>query len=329
MASSDGTVGDSQTLQLCLALQDRLESVEKEFRTLKDENIALRLALEEMKAVQNKTYASVVSSENGEASSDSASVLKCDKASSNNQWVVASSKGTLKCVIRKQQANLPLTNKFDSLSDNCEDQAECKEVKIDQPSLRRQPTTTTTTPRTTQNSTTTPKSPAKVKNNISVVGDSLVRHLDKSTNVKLRKVTCLPGAGVKRVQTKIDKVMEESGDNPIIWLNVGSNDIEHCKSEELLDRYTEILDRVRRKGGRPVVHGILPRRGVTWDWSSRAIGINSRLEQFCQDEEIPFLDNWCTFYGNDRLYARDGVHLSRLGVQKLASTLEGISLGFC
>ncbi|KAG7159001.1 putative Helix-turn-helix domain-containing protein 5 [Homarus americanus] len=59
-----GISRDTVRLWLCLALQDRLEKVEKEVQSLKGENLALKLVLEE-----KKTFASVV--KDGEVEVDS------------------------------------------------------------------------------------------------------------------------------------------------------------------------------------------------------------------------------------------------------------------
>ncbi|KAG7163782.1 hypothetical protein Hamer_G026048 [Homarus americanus] len=68
MAAADEYSTTSHVLQLCLALQDRLEKVEKEVQSLKGENLALKLVLEE-----KKTLASVV--KDGEVEVDSWKVV--------------------------------------------------------------------------------------------------------------------------------------------------------------------------------------------------------------------------------------------------------------
>ncbi|KAG7175276.1 putative helix-turn-helix HTH_28 domain containing protein 1 [Homarus americanus] len=83
---------------LCLALQDRLEKVEKEVQSLKGENLALKLVLEE-----KKTFASVV--KDGEVEVDS--------------WKVVAASAT-KCTLKRHSA-VDLNNRFSTLSDECEE----------------------------------------------------------------------------------------------------------------------------------------------------------------------------------------------------------------
>ncbi|KAG7166608.1 hypothetical protein Hamer_G013616 [Homarus americanus] len=88
------------TFSSCLALQDRLEKVEKEVQSLKGENLALKLVLEE-----KKTFASVV--KDGEVEVDS--------------WKVVAASAT-KCTLKRHSA-VDLNNRFSTLSDECEEGA--------------------------------------------------------------------------------------------------------------------------------------------------------------------------------------------------------------
>ncbi|KAG7171179.1 hypothetical protein Hamer_G027207 [Homarus americanus] len=98
MAAADEYSTTSHVLQLCLALQDRLEKVEKEVQSLKGENLALKLVLEE-----KKTFASVV--KDGEV----------------NSWKVVDASAT-KCTLKRHSAVDP-NNRFSILSDECEEGA--------------------------------------------------------------------------------------------------------------------------------------------------------------------------------------------------------------
>ena len=158
-----------------------------------------------------------------------------------------------------------------------------------------------------------------------VLGDSHVRHLDSAFCARDRENrtrVCLPGAGISRVSSRIDTCLEENGTKPIVFLSAGGNDLGKVRSEELLGKFRLALDKIRSKGGIPVVCGVLPRRGVGAEWLFRAIAVNRRLAVHCKSNGWSFIDNWDLFYGKDALYARDGVHLSRQGVRVLAGTLE-------
>ncbi|KAG7159698.1 hypothetical protein Hamer_G032082 [Homarus americanus] len=91
MAAADEYSTTSHVLQLCLALQDRLEKVEKEVQSLKGENLALKLVLEEKKPLL---------SEGREVEVDS--------------WKVVAASAT-KCTLKRHSA-VDLNNRFSTLS---------------------------------------------------------------------------------------------------------------------------------------------------------------------------------------------------------------------
>ncbi|KAG7165164.1 hypothetical protein Hamer_G021684 [Homarus americanus] len=99
MAAADEYSTTSHVLQLCLALQDRLEKVKKEVQSLKGEILDLKLVLEK------KTFASVV--KDGEVEVDS--------------WKVVAASAT-KCTLKRHSA-VDLNNRFSTLSDECEEGA--------------------------------------------------------------------------------------------------------------------------------------------------------------------------------------------------------------
>ena len=161
--------------------------------------------------------------------------------------------------------------------------------------------------------------------NILVVGDSQVRYLDRTfcaRDKKRRTRVCFPGAGIGHVSERIEACMANEGTKPIVCLSAGGNDIGRVHGVELLRRFKEVLGKVRDRGGIPVVCGILPRRGVSWEWLSKAIAVNCRLADHCMANGWTFINNWHRFFGMDHLYQRDGVHLSQRGYQFLADILE-------
>lgn len=124
------------------------------------------------------------------------------------------------------------------------------------------------------------------------------------------------------ISDRIEACMASEGSNPIVFLSCGGNDVSRVPSEDLLRRFRELLGRIRDAGGSPVVCGVLPRRGVGDGWLSRAIAVNSRLAEHCERNGWLFVDNWDLFFGNDALYARDGIHLTFKGVEALSDSLE-------
>ncbi|KAK7087076.1 hypothetical protein SK128_002178, partial [Halocaridina rubra] len=94
------------------------------------------------------------------------------------------------------------------------------------------------------------------------------------------------------------------------------------RSEELIRLYRQALDKIRKRGAVPVMCGILPRLSQSSEWWSRAIGVNARMEVFCRENNIGFIDGWDHFTSRKHMYARDGVHLSNSGVSVLAGMID-------
>ena len=113
-------------------------------------------------------------------------------------------------------------------------------------------------------------------------------------------------------------------------VSVGGNDIRvegGMGTEELLRRFKDMIKKVKAQCGRMVVCGILPRIYMGKWWNSCAMGVNHRLDSFCQDNDVTFLDTWDSFIHQQWLYARDGIHLTRRGQENLSERINEI-LGF-
>ena len=43
------------------------------------------------------------------------------------------------------------------------------------------------------------------------------------------------------------------------------------------------------------------------------MAVNGMVERLCKEEDVGYVDMWDSFVGNEGLYFRDGLHLSRKG----------------
>ena len=134
-----------------------------------------------------------------------------------------------------------------------------------------------------------------------------------------------PGGGIEAISDRVGGLVKK-GD--VVCIVAGGNDVQDGRSEDLIRRYREALEKVRMEGGSAVACGILPRFGYSREWASRALGINQRIEKYCRDNNVAYVDGWEYFHGYRKLYARDGVHFSRLGVSVLAGLIDR-AVGFC
>ena len=230
----------------------------------------------------------------------------CSGGSDNNsgdnnkeKWEAVKGKGRRFAVARRRRnadSQLCVGNSFSLLQDECVDTGKADDVS--QPSGK----------------------------SLQIVGDSLCRYLGRAVKSKVGGTFCFPGAGVGQVVKEIDHLADSSKVSCII---AGGNDIHKRRSEELVKKYIEALEKVRMKGGIAIACGILPRRGHGREWASRALGFNDRMEKYCKENGIGFIDTWDTFSGRRNLFARDGIHLSRSGVTVLARLVDQAVAGFC
>ena len=159
-----------------------------------------------------------------------------------------------------------------------------------------------------------------------LIGDSQVRHLDRTfcENARERRVRmCLPGARVQDVSDRLDRLLEGTGNETVVVVHVGGNDVSRKRSEELVNRYRVMLEKVRSSGRTGVVCGVIPRICEGGEWLSRAISLNDRIEGMCRSLGLRFVDGWDTFFGKHEMFAKDGVHLSRVGAEVYGAQLEG------
>lgn len=72
------------------------------------------------------------------------------------------------------------------------------------------------------------------------------------------------------------------GTRLIVFLSAGWNDFAKVKSEGLFRKFRQASEKIRNKGGIPVVCGAFPRKGVGTEWLSWAITVNCRLPSNCK-----------------------------------------------
>ncbi|KAG0699146.1 hypothetical protein GWK47_025887 [Chionoecetes opilio] len=158
-----------------------------------------------------------------------------------------------------------------------------------------------------------------------LVGDSQVKYLDQTfcERDRDRRIrVCYPGASVQDVTDRLDKLMVGTGKEAVVVVHVGGNDVGKARSEELVTKYKALLEKVKESGRTGVICGVIPREYVGQEWLSRALSLNSKIEELCKGMGLRFVDGWDTFYGKHSMYTRDGVHLSKMGTEAYGDQLE-------
>lgn len=161
------------------------------------------------------------------------------------------------------------------------------------------------------------KKPIDRKQKIVMIGDSMVETVGE--NLKSQHEKCeiqfQRGAKIEDVTEGLKKV--DIGGKPIIIM-IGGNNVEGDGTEVIMEKYKRMINTAEEEGAKKIlVVGILERRHWNGYMSSKAYGINIRLEKECEERGVGFLgvdirkEGW-------RWLAWDGIHPSRYGQDMLA-----------
>ena len=160
-----------------------------------------------------------------------------------------------------------------------------------------------------------------------LVGDSMVRgqlveFCGRSSNGR-RKRFCYPGARLDDVTAVCDDVTSEADENTLLIVHAGTNDVQTTRSEELLEKYRNMIKRFKSKvdSKNIIISGILPRVGAEQIFYNRAFSINNRLQTVCSQENVQFINLWDQFYYDKHLYQTDGIHLNSVGAARFGRLL--------
>ncbi|KAL2076869.1 hypothetical protein ACEWY4_027536 [Coilia grayii] len=151
-----------------------------------------------------------------------------------------------------------------------------------------------------------------------LIGSSMVRHV----TLPRSETWCLPGARVEDVQTRVPEVVEQHPTASAIVVHVGSNVIRLQQSEKLKSDFTSLIQTILATGKRFIVSGPIPSACFSDMQFSRIRQLHVWLMGHCSHENVPFVDNFGSFWRRHSLFARDGRHLNRAGASLLASNLE-------
>ena len=162
-----------------------------------------------------------------------------------------------------------------------------------------------------------------------VIGDSIVREQNNyfaRENKQTRKVYSYPGGKTNKVTDGV-KELKVKNRNTCIIANAGSNDLYQKgnkvgNTEPLVEDLKSLVNQVAAKTDKGIVIGIMPRVYASYYAMSKAIGINDRLNKFCEQKKVEFLDVWKIFIGRWQYYRKDGIHLNELGHRKLGELLH-------
>lgn len=161
-----------------------------------------------------------------------------------------------------------------------------------------------------------------------LIGDSLVGKVTGSHFSSLgptNRFRSLPGAGVKRITSAVRQLNPASKNTLII--SVGGNDLFRRDGvpgnvKSLLKDFDDLATAARSRTGRVVIAGLLPRKFCQDRVYHLAKQLNRKLANLCKRRGVRYVELWDTFFGMDRFYLKDGVHLTVLGAETFAKILS-------
>ena len=163
------------------------------------------------------------------------------------------------------------------------------------------------------------------RNTTIYVGDSIIRKTDTRLSKGEDVVVCLPGARIKHVTERVEKIVGR-GNGGTILVHVGTNNTDKEGTTAIVEKYRKLLKKTKQaRLGQIILSGILPVCGnrIQGYRNSKRMAVNGMVERLCKEEEVGYVDMWDSFVGNEELYFRDGLHLSGKGAAVLAEGLSG------
>lgn len=161
-----------------------------------------------------------------------------------------------------------------------------------------------------------------------IIGDSIVREQNNhfaKVDKRRRKVLSYSGCKTKKVKDEVN-ALKVQNKNTCIIANAGSNDLYQKgnsvgNTEPLVEDLKKLVNSVAGKTDKGVLIGIMPRVYASYYAMSKAIGINERLNKYCDQKKVEFIDVWKIFVGKPQYFIRDGIHLNEAGHRKLGEIL--------
>ncbi|KAM7145677.1 uncharacterized protein RBU57_014385 [Macrochelys suwanniensis] len=98
------------------------------------------------------------------------------------------------------------------------------------------------------------------KRQVYMNGDSLLRRIDRPVtraDPENRRVWCLPGAKIRDVDLRLKRILTGAGNNPLIVLHVGTNDMARFSLERIKGDYTRLGKTLTEIEAQVIFSGIL------------------------------------------------------------------------
>uniref|UniRef100_A0A3B3DTL6 SGNH hydrolase-type esterase domain-containing protein n=1 Tax=Oryzias melastigma TaxID=30732 RepID=A0A3B3DTL6_ORYME len=151
-----------------------------------------------------------------------------------------------------------------------------------------------------------------------IVGTSMVRHV----RVDGSRTFCHPGALVHDVTTSAHQLALHNPSVHRIIVHAGVNDLKFQQSETLKKDFITLIHTIQQQNKQCIISGPLPSPRFGDIKFSRLRQLNIWLKGHCITNNIPYVDNFTTFYNRSYLFRPDGIHPNRTGSHLLSMNIE-------
>lgn len=136
--------------------------------------------------------------------------------------------------------------------------------------------------------------------------------------------SCLLGARVEDLWSQIDRMFEGMGEEPVVVVHVGTNNIGRTRLEFFRANFIDVGRQLRKKTSRVVFSEILPVPCAGELWQKAIRHTNAWLRNLCRESGFWFLNHLGTFWNRGSLYRPDGLHLNKRGTEVLAGRIARV-----
>ena len=166
---------------------------------------------------------------------------------------------------------------------------------------------------TPASSTTTRPGPS-----VLVLGSSMVRH------VRLRNAytSCHPGALVLDINHSAPHIMRQHPSASTVVIHAGINDLKLQQSEKLKQDFTTLINTIQNSNKQCIISGPLPPPRFGNIKFSRLRDLHKWLKHYCMKKQIPYVDNFLTFFKRPGLFKMDHLHPNIPGSRLLSLNIE-------
>ena len=157
-----------------------------------------------------------------------------------------------------------------------------------------------------------------------LIGSSMAGSVGRALHWQLRGAFVwmkYSGAKIEGIAERLQEIeLEEKVKNLV--LIVGTNNLKNDGTEDIMEKYEELIWTAKEKGDRKiVVVGIISRSDLGDYYESKGLGINIRLKRKCDAMGVKYVEMGGQFKERDSVLWDDGLHLNDAGAYKMGKAI--------